>query len=187
MSKVLKEKDGTIRIDNMQQGLLTKLIEKMKQTDSGHCVCREFVYGKVYTMLLTDVHSEMDSTKVVVTIALWPDEKDATYYVTRQIPFYVRTENVHVWEDFCEAVSGSKAVFEPDLIGNFFVGHIVKNKVYFDGRPTYFENLVVDKFIGRIDLAKATEIVKCKREKQKLVTKKSKPTVVKLLDDEEEE
>lgn len=187
MSKVLKEKDGTIRIDNMQQGLLTKLVEKMQQKDTGHCVCREFVYGKIYTMLLTDVHSEMDSAKVVVTVALWPDEKDASYYVTRQIPFYVRTDNVHVWEDFCEAVSGSKAIWEPDLIGNFFAGHIIKNKVYFDGKPTYFENLVVDKFIGRIDLIKATEIVKGKGEKQRPVMKKHTPVVANLLEDDEEE
>lgn len=187
MGKVLKERDGTIRIDNLQQGLLTRLIEKMQQMDTGHCVCREFVYGKLYTMLLIDVLSEMASTRVVVTVALWPDEKDATYYVTRQIPFYVRTENVHVWEDFCEAVSGSKAVFEPDLLGNFFVGHIVRNKVYFDGKPTYFENLVVDKFIGRIDLEKATEIVKNKKEKQKPVAKKPSPVIVKMLEDEEEE
>jgi len=186
MSKVLKEIDGTIRIDNMQQALLTKLINKMQQTDSGHCVCRQFVYGKPYTMLLTDVSSAIDSAKVIVTVALWPDEKDATYYINRQIPFYVRTENVHVWEDFCEAVSGSRAIWENDLIGNFFVGHIVKNKSYYDGKAVYFENLVVDKFIGRLDLAKATEIVKNKREKQKPVMKKPNPDLVKLLDDEEE-
>lgn len=187
MEKILKELDGTIRVDNLHQGLLTKLIEKMQQKDSGHCVCRQFVYGKTYTMLLTDVRSEMDSAKVVVTVALWPDEKDADYYVTREIPFYVKTENVHVWEDFCEAVSGSKAIWENDLLGNFFAGHIVKNKSYYDGKAVYFENLVVDKFIGRLDLGKASEIVKSKKEKQNLVTKKHTPVVADLLEKDEEE
>ena len=187
MNKVLKEKNGTIRIDNIHPGLLTRIIEKMKQKDSGHCVCRQFVYGKSYTMLLTNVLSQIDSVKVIVTVALWPDEEDAAYYVTRDIPFYVKTENVHVWEDFCEAVSGRKAIWENDLIGNFFVGHIVKNKTYFDGKAVYFENLVVDKFIGRLDLRKTIEIVESMKTDP--IPAKKKPTSkanVLLIEDEDD-
>lgn len=172
MNKILKEIDGTIHVENIHQGLLTKVLERMQQKDSGHCVCRQFIYGKSYTMLLTNVLSKMDSAKVMVTVALWPDEEDATYYVTRDIPFYVKTENVHVWEDFCEAVSGSKAIWENDLLGNFFAGHIVKKQTYYDGKAVYFENLVVDKFIGRLDLSKAIEIVESKKTERKPAKKK---------------
>lgn len=187
MSKILKSKDGTIHIDNINRALLTTLVNKMQKRDSGFSVCRQFVYGKPYTMLLLDVKSEIDTTKVIITVALWPDESDATYYITRQIPFYTKPENIHVWEDFCEAISGGKAVFENELLGNFFIGHIVKNKVYFDKSPTYFENVVVDKFIGRLDLDKAKDIIGSNKTKESPVTKTTKSRVANLLEDDDEE
>ena len=187
MQKILKDKNGTIRIDNIQKGLLDVLVRNMQKKDSGYAVCRQFVYGKPYIMLVTEVESEMTSTKVIVTVALWPDENDATYYVTRKIPFYNKPENIHNWEDFCEAVSGGKAVFENDLLGNFFIGHIVKNKVYFDKSPTYFENLAVDKFIGRLDLEQAKDIVGRQKAAQSNVTKKSTSKVANLLEDDDED
>ena len=187
MKKILKDKDGTIRIDNIQKGLLSVLVQNMHKKDSGYAVCRQFVYGKPYIMLLTEVESEMTSTKVIVTVALWPDENDATYYVTRKIPFYNKPENIHNWEDFCEAVSGGKAVFENELLGNFFIGHIVKNKVFFDKNPTYFENLVVDKFIGKLDLDKAKDIVGSKKAEQSPAAKSTKSKVANLLEDDDEE
>lgn len=188
MSKSLKDKDGTILIDNIQEKLLSQLITRMQQTDSGHCVCRTFVYDKSYTMILLDVCSHMDSSKIIVTVALWPDEAYAEYYITRSIPFYVKTENIHVWEAFCEAVSGEKAIWENDLIGCVFVGRIVKNKAIYDGKITYFENLIVDKFIDRLDLNSLRAIVIKKELGKNKVTQKKQSKIVKtLLEDDEED
>ena len=70
MSKCLKDKNGVVHVDNIQENLLTKLITRMQQSNSGHCVCRQFVYDKSYTMILIDVCSQMDTAKVIVTVAL---------------------------------------------------------------------------------------------------------------------
>lgn len=187
MSKCLKDKNGVVHVDNIQENLLTKLITRMQQSNSGHCVCRQFVYDKSYTMILIDVCSQMDTAKVIVTVALWPDEADAGYHITRQIPFYVKTENIHVWESFCEAVSGKKAIWENDLIGNVFVGRIVKNKATYDGKITYFENLVVDKFIDKLALNNLIAIVNQKSKSTGKTTMKKQSTIVKdLLEDDAE-
>lgn len=185
MGNVLKGKDGSIHIDNINIGLLTKVVDRMKQKESGFSVCRQFVYDTPYTMLLTDVKSELGSDKVMVTVVLWTDENDSNNYVTREIPFYLKPGNLHVWEDFCEAVSDGKAIFENDLLGNFFVGRIVQNKAYYDKKLTCFEKILVDKFIGRLDLNKAKDIVDSKKEKKSTVMKKTKSKISILLADDD--
>ena len=187
MDKKLIDEKGVMHIENIQRALLEPLVKKMEKNDSGYTVCRQFAYDRQYMMLVIDVFSQMASTKVIVTVALWTNENDASSYVTRKIPYYIKEENLHVWEDFCEEVSGGKAIFENHLLGNFFIGHIEKNKVYFDKKPTFFENLVVDKFVGRLDVDKAREILGNSITEQKSLVKKTSPKIANLLEDEEED
>ena len=92
-----------------------------------------------------------------------------------------------MWESFCEAVSGKKAIWENDLIGNVFVGRIVKNKATYDGKITYFENLVVDKFIDKLALNNLIAIVNQKSKSTGKTTLKKQSTIVKdLLEDDAE-
>jgi len=154
MSKCLKDEKGDILIGNIKDDLISRMISKMQERNSGSCVCRQFVYNKAYTMMLYDVRSELEASKIIITVVIWPDESDAGYYVMRQITFYNMPENIRIWEEFCEKVSGGAAIWENELLGNFFIGHIVKNKVLSADRPIWFENLVVDRFIGRLDETK---------------------------------
>ena len=88
------------------------------------------------------------------------------------------------WEDFCENVSGRSAIWERDLIGNFFIGHIISTKTYYDNQVYLFENLVVDRFLGRIEPMQIQ--LKGENSKNK-VSKKPTQKIANLLDDEDEE
>lgn len=101
-------------------------------------------------MLLINVSFDIGKGTEKVTVALWPDEDDAGYYVTKEVTFNI-TSNINIWYEFCESVSNKAAIFEKDLIGNFFVGHFTQKKVRYEDRTLTFENIVVDRYIGRID------------------------------------
>ena len=59
--------------------------------------------------------------------------------------------------------------------------------MYFDSKPTYFENIVVDKFIDRLDLARAEKVLNDKKAKRSTATKKHTSVVADLLAAAEEE
>ena len=152
MNRALINKNGCIEVQNLDKNLISTLTKKMKSNNCGQCVCRQFVRDKEYIMLITNVLSKpLETNRIELTVAIWTDEKNASYYVTRTIPFYNTDTTVHTWEPFCEKVSGGNAVWERDLLGIFFVGHITYSKVKTDNGMFSYENLVVDKFLDRLD------------------------------------
>lgn len=152
MNKGLIDRNGCIVINNINEQLIDGIVRKIKSSNHGQCVCRQFDIGKKYTMLITDILSKpLETNKIELTFALWVDESDASHYITRTIPFYITDTTRHIWETFCEKVSGGKARWEQDLLGNFFIGHISYSKVKTQDGVFSYENIVVDEFLDRLD------------------------------------
>lgn len=182
--KKVFDNNGNVAVNNLNNDLLTKVVTKMKRTNGGVCVARGFVYGTSYPMMIVDAHSDLESPDSHIEVALWPDKDDANFYLTRSFIFKRTEMGIKKWEDFCESVSGRSAVWERDLIGNFFIGHITQSKSVYDKQVFLFENIVVDRFLGRIDPLQVQAILP--RETKKAV-KKPVSKVANLLEDDDEE
>lgn len=181
--KIFDEK-GNVAVNNLNAKLMEQVINQMKRTNGGICVARQFVYGTEYPMIIVNVRSETQGPESYIDVALWPDMDDADYYITRNFVFKRTERGIKKWEDFCEKVSNSSAIFEKDLIGNIFIGHIDSSKARYDNQVFYFENLVVDRFIGRIDPRQVNMVLP---NKSNPATQKHTPVVADLLEDDEEE
>lgn len=181
--KPVYDNNGNIAVNNLNTKLMEQVLNKMKKTDAGICVGRQFGYGTEYPMLLINAYSETEGPESHVEVALWTNKDDADFYVTRSFMFKRTVTGIRKWEDFCEAVSDGSAIFEKDLIGNFFIGHITKTKTHYDNQVYYFENLVVDKFLGRIDPLQVDLML----PKESNVSKRKRTSTVTLLLEDEEE
>lgn len=189
MTKQFKDKkvfdnNGNVAVSNLNNNLLAKVVERMKRRDSGACVARNFVYGTSYPMMVIDAHSDKEGPDTHIEVALWTDKNNADFYTIRSFIFKRTETGILKLEDFCESVSGSSAIWDRDLIGNFFIGHITQSKSVYDKQVFLFENLVVDRFLGRIDPLQVQAILP--RETKK-VSKKPTQKIANLLDDEDEE
>lgn len=182
--KKIFDNNGNVAVSNIDANLLEQVVNKMKRTNGGVCVARGFVYGTSYPMLLINAKSNVEGPDSYVEVALWTDKDDADFYITRSFVFKRTEMGIRKWEDFCESVSGSSAIWERDLIGNFFIGHITKTKSFYDNQVFYFENLEVDRFLGRIDPIQVQTILPKNKIKS---VKKHTSKVANLLEDEEEE
>lgn len=181
--KKVFDNKGNVAVRNLNANLLEQVVKKMKRTDVGICVARQFVYGTQYPMLIINACSETEGPESHVDVAIWTNSNDADFYVVRSFIFK-RTENgIKKWEDFCEQVSGSSAIWERDLIGNFFIGHITKTKTIYDKQVFFFENLAVDRFLGRIDPKQVHILPKNNTPAPKVQTSR----MAMLLDDDEED
>lgn len=184
MGTSLYDNNGSVAVANMDPKLLKSVIDNMKSTKVGNCVSRQFVYGKEYLFLILNVRSDIDSPKTHIEVALWPDSDFAQHSITRDICF-TRTEGgIRTFESFCERASGGKAIWERDLIGNFFMGHISEGKSRYNNQNYYFENLIVDKYVGRIDPTRANDLIVSKPVTDK--TPKHKTIVADLLAEDDD-
>lgn len=179
--------NNNIAVDNIRAEVLGAVVKKMKSNQPGTLVARQFEYDQDYTMLITNVRENTSNDKMDVDFEVFLNDKNANHSINKTIAFSTGGNALTVWEDFCDAASGGQAIYSRDLIGNFIIGHFHQAKCKYNDGVRKFDNVVVEKWIDRIDTSKVNVEEPADNHKRKRNIGNTRSVSATIMDDDDDD